>query len=1505
MPKLRRVRLVSIGHESARFEDVVLDFTDRSGRPTNSVLWLRNGGGKTSLLSLLFASVRPSQREFLGKRADEKVRALEHYVGPRDSGVVVCEWELDAENSLFGDLAPRYLSGVFYERAVAHEGNGAAKVKPLYFATMVSPEVAALSLDGLPLTTADGTHRHRRNMNGFRRVLRELDAAYPHLSVFVSDKQHQYTDELASRGIDSEVFYYQVLMNEREGGVSERFSFAQDDEFIDFLLLMAFSRDRAQEVLDQLSTFRQALVTRNEQLKPEHEYCSGLQSRLQHLVGVQRDRQLVYAHTRTSHQQLLALTSSLATLEERLTASITRLEASIAEAESEVARCRERQEKESRIAAVFDREACRLRFVSINAEYEQAEREHTAAKRLKEIWSAGRFLARAHEARRLAKDLREQLARQQTQFAPDLERLTLAAARFCAALKFADSTLATGETTASKEVTELSQRNADMQELAQQAGESAARHESKAEHIRQRLAVASAEFTRLRTIGVVLPDEPSSAAAIHRYESELASIAVAIAEQGRLIEAERPRIEAAKERLPNEETVLKENRRQLDSLSDELRRGEQRRSQLEQDSTLLRLLQTDHVDVEAALARSIDAAGNEARRVRDLILRIQVEAVEERRAIAWLQGDGELLPPSVDVHSVLEWLSSAGVTAWSGWEYLSHQKRAEQRRLIERFPYIAAGVVVANKDYDSVADLASSSTPPHLGTAIVLCPADALQQSAELTWTVVGPSSDAHFDRDAAAKELLRLTAAESARSKELNEHEQWQHDLTALQERLRAFQAEYPPGWFARQRQRIEVAEAHYQDSLAVVEQTHAEISRSEAALSQAKDLREQFRTSQIANQGQLERVRDYERQHGVHVENWTQELASAERDARNCRAEQRRHTEQAEEFAVQAEAARRRLGQLLNERTQVRQELNQLKYTEQAEVVENAGQLDSLRADYQLLVDEYERKVNEDGLNQMAEAKDRDAEKEERDYRRVLTGSPDIGETDVEEELARLPAGASAEVRAEETDKAAGEASRGLGTLANRRRPIKERFEEANKRSEELRKTGDLPVVELSADADQNDAAAEKHRASAKEQEQFVTEFEAEIRRLQDQVNEARLDTTKLAKDRERLASIETNYEAEFQRVPPEELSASPPMPNAATVIADVDQLGTHVSALESALRSQRQAHASLDQRRDKSADEIGAWSRQERFVKLTNSVASRFAGMRGIVLESKADLFSKELDDRITEIERDLEEANQHHERVVNIVLAAVDEALNLLNRVSRMSKVPDSLPQAGKQFLVIETNASENPAERRIKVGDLIDELLETGNVGDGLNLLQKAVRRVAVRTKVRILHPDLQHATKRMSIAAMRQLSGGERLTCAVLLFCALVRLRHREGSRRGSSVLILDNPIGTASRVSFLDLQREVARSMNVQLIYATGVKDLNAVGALENVIRLRNSRVDRRSGRRVVEVEEPESPSGEVRAARVVFDSPPSSPVNARIAESEVTTHPESEASNDAAGPR
>ena len=60
-----------------------------------------------------------------------------------------------------------------------------------------------------------------------------------------------------------------------------------------------------------------------------------------------------------------------------------------------------------------------------------------------------------------------------------------------------------------------------------------------------------------------------------------------------------------------------------------------------------------------------------------------------------------------------------------------------------------------------------------------------------------------------------------------------------------------------------------------------------------------------------------------------------------------------------------------------------------------------------------------------------------------------------------------------------------------------------------------------------------------------------------------------------------------------------------------------------------------------------------------------------------------------------------------------------------------------------------------------------------------------------------------------------------------------------------------------------LELQRSVAREMRVQLVYTTGVHDLEALATLPNVIRLRNAHRARTSGDDHVTVEPTEGAAG------------------------------------------
>ena len=76
---------------------------------------------------------------------------------------------------------------------------------------------------------------------------------------------------------------------------------------MDFLLEMTFDQRHARQVHEQLSTFRQEIVERNEQFKPELEYCQGLIARLHKLSGIASERADVFRHTANAQNRLAIL----------------------------------------------------------------------------------------------------------------------------------------------------------------------------------------------------------------------------------------------------------------------------------------------------------------------------------------------------------------------------------------------------------------------------------------------------------------------------------------------------------------------------------------------------------------------------------------------------------------------------------------------------------------------------------------------------------------------------------------------------------------------------------------------------------------------------------------------------------------------------------------------------------------------------------------------------------------------------------------------------------------------------------------------------------------------------------------------------------------------------------------------------------------------------------------------------------------------------------------------
>lgn len=282
MPRLIAARFESVGHSDARLDGLVLRFGGHDNEPTDSVLWLRNGGGKSSILNLIFSVLRPSQREFLGSEADAGVRELMHYVSPDDTASVCLQWSLDGDSS-FGETG-QVMTGVSMQQLPGGTG-----LRRLYYSVLVSDGTSSsLSIDSLPLVAFKNGSRHVLRLPAIKEELEKLEGRSG-VSVFTTEIQKTWAQHLTKVQLDPEVFGYQLKMNRSEGVADEIFRFSSDAAFADFVLEMVLPVETADNVSTNLSQFSEH-VAEGPQLEQERDALNAAEEVLVPTVELAKQR---------------------------------------------------------------------------------------------------------------------------------------------------------------------------------------------------------------------------------------------------------------------------------------------------------------------------------------------------------------------------------------------------------------------------------------------------------------------------------------------------------------------------------------------------------------------------------------------------------------------------------------------------------------------------------------------------------------------------------------------------------------------------------------------------------------------------------------------------------------------------------------------------------------------------------------------------------------------------------------------------------------------------------------------------------------------------------------------------------------------------------------------------------------------------------------------------------------------------------------------------------------
>ncbi|MGD9987733.1 hypothetical protein [Pseudonocardia sp.] len=1413
---MRRVRLHRIGPAAARFVDVTLELTGADGQPLHSILWLRNGGGKSTVLSLICAVVRPHRRDFLATSTTGK--HLEDYVLGSDTAHVVVEWS--------GPGGATLVTGAVYEwadRVQPADPNRDHDRLGARWYVFRSPPASEATLDALPFDSGETPTPLRDFVSAVKRW-----GAVPDCGAAVTDSQDRWAQLLDDHGLDPSIFTAILQMNATEGGIEGQFQFRGPDQFVRYLLELIVDPEVPAAVSQILEKVREGLAAR-----PEILADLAFADEAAPLLGE-------LAAARAAHDRAGAAAGAAESTAVELAGALA---AAIRRAEADAAGHAERVATLAALAAGHDADAADDRRAEAGARH-RAAAARVAAARLRAAaladeqadasalvagWNAVVTVDAAREARRRVVSLEEQLAAATAEAAPLRARLDEAAAGYARAL---DAGIAA-----------LGARAAGLDAEVAQAREAERAARAASQAASEQRGVLAGELTAV-TQALAGLEADLAAAAAHLDHAPGAGVDAAAVEDA-VARHEQADADAADEldHLAAERVVLRERRQELTASADGVaaaRRAAERTAETtaarsaelrdrvtelvadERLRTLAGGTDVDPVAEAADLAALLTAAVARAERER---VELAVAEADDERALATLGAD-RLLPPTLDVVRAADVLDRAAIPVTTGWRYLADSVPPERRAdLMAAAPALAGGLLV-HEDRDlPAARTALTAAGLRPTSPVVLATTRDLEGAVggDVTGWLLPPAA-ALTDRAAAGAEIDRREAARAHRA-DADAALVARRDADAdLRRRLETLRADCPPGTLDA----LDAAAAEAAEAVATADADLARISAEVAAVGAREadaDTRrgelERARRSATAAiatlSSLLPRVRDAAARRARAAELPALIAARGAEVSRETGAEAAAR-DAATAASEQVTAVRRVLG----EQHEVRASLPDPGPSAQA-----PEPLDDARRAWESADRAYRREVSESALAVALEearralaapaARVADLRPAIRDRAEALLDGPDGADP-----ATRDAAAARAQAAAERLTSAGGELR------------AEQRAADAELAAHPAADDEDLPDDPGELDAVRTRALDEAAGAAARAAEHLTAKAAAQ---------DSARDTEALRGNaRERATGL--THLLELLRVEPPD--GGPDTPD----VGSLDDAHTAVTAaraaVDAALAEARKASRSVED----VARRIVVWAASDRFAAVKPDVRDRFrvadvAGELAPVADTlAADLavYADNLRDRLTDLEAD-------KAVVVTAMTGMVRQALRSLARAQALSELPPTLGEwAGQRFLEVGPRAGVETADAvvRDRCARLVDALTARGaEVPRGLELLWQATDAVVGdgNWKARVLKPSTTFAVERVSVERMRKWSGGEKVTISLLLFCMVAKLRATSRGRDvpGLGALPLDNPLGKANYVVFLDLQRKVAAANGVQLIFLTGVGDLKAVGRFPNIIRMRN----------------------------------------------------------------
>jgi hypothetical protein len=245
MQKISRIYLGSCGYAGAWFDGLTFDLIDpETDLPGDFILNLENGGGKTSLLSLVFSCFETSQDRFLKHLQSKNNHFTQYFAQDGQPGVILVEWL----------MPPRSAGGAPYRLVVGQvvsvkAGNDSLDSDRMFFSF---EEREGLSFADVPAPKLSA--QPSASMAEFSRWAHDQQKKYPG-DVYITRKQADWQRHLRDeRLIDLEMLQMQVNFSAQEGAFDSGFlNFTTELEFLRKFFHLTLDPARASAVRDAVA----------------------------------------------------------------------------------------------------------------------------------------------------------------------------------------------------------------------------------------------------------------------------------------------------------------------------------------------------------------------------------------------------------------------------------------------------------------------------------------------------------------------------------------------------------------------------------------------------------------------------------------------------------------------------------------------------------------------------------------------------------------------------------------------------------------------------------------------------------------------------------------------------------------------------------------------------------------------------------------------------------------------------------------------------------------------------------------------------------------------------------------------------------------------------------------------------------------------------------------------------------------------------------------------------